>query len=253
MSTSLDNLKHKPLGFVLQGIPVEPVFKKAYGEYLYKVVVDGSRIVINSLTGEEAGPEIDIVNVVFDREEKEFALIHTQINKWLKTHIYDTNIHTDHWLEHGFDIIRVRWEKDRTIWFYDADLCINFVNTFHRFIKRIQGPRFEEEVEVLQDCDIELRPHLWLHKYRYKIEFTPEYYTDSSVDAKDSQRRFDGCVKRLNNNCRTKQNHSQSYRGPRVKRILYVKSKKDLGIVTLSLGTKINSVTKAVLFEDYKN
>lgn len=250
-STPLDNLKHKPLGFVIKSIPVEPVFKKAYGHYLYKVVVDGSRIVINSLTGEEAGPDIDIDNIIFSNDEKEFALVHTHINKWIKENVYDNPEYEKHWLNHGIDCVRIRWEKDRTIWFYDADTCKSFVNAFHRFIKTIHGPRYEDEAKVLQDCDIELRPHLWLHKYRYKIEFKPEYFSSGSAEAEKSQTKFDNCVKRLGNNCRTKQNHSISYRGPKVKRILYAINKKDLGVVTLSLGAKISTVTKAVLFEDY--
>lgn len=236
----------KPLGFVLNSIPVEPMYKKEYGHYPYKVVVDGSRIVINSITGEEEG---DFDTFLNQNEDHTLTTIHHKIAKFLNE-IRSSD--SEYWFKHGHDIFRQRWEKDRTIWFTEADHLKDFVEHFHRFIKRVCGPREELEADVLQDTDVALRPNLWLNKYRYKIEFTPEYYSRRSDSSELSKQKFASCLKRLGGRCGKKEYFADTYRGWRTKRILYVDNKKDLGIVTLSLGPKVKSVTKAVLYTDFK-
>jgi len=235
-----------PIGFILKGIPIEPMYKKEYGHYPYKVVVDGSRIIINSITGEEEG---DYDSFLHNNEDQTLTTIHHLIAKWCKEKYLEE---PDYWFEHGCEIYRQRWEKDRTLWFAKADHCVDFVNNFYKFTKRVCGPREELEAEILQDTDVALRPNLWLNKYRYKIEFTAEYYNKKSDKAIQSKKRFASCLSRLGGRCGKKEYFSDTYRGWRTKRILYVNDKKDLGIVTLSLGNKIDVVTKAILFNDFK-
>lgn len=236
----------KALGFVLHSIPVEPMYKKEYGHYPYKVIIDGSRIIINSITGEEEG---DYDSFMHDNEDHTLTTIHHKIAKFLGEVRHANN---DYWFTHRHDVFRQRWEKDRTIWFTDADHLKDFVEQFHRFVKRICGPREDLEAEVLQDTEVALRPNLWLNKYRYKIEFTPEYYAKHTDLSEQSKQKFKSLLNRLGGRCGKKEYFTDTYRGWRTKRILYVNDKKDLGIVTLSLGGKVKSVTKAVLYEDFK-
>ena len=70
----------KALGFVLHSIPVEPMYKKEYGHYPYKVIIDGSRIIINSITGEEEG---DYDSFMHDNEDHTLTTIHHKIAKFL--------------------------------------------------------------------------------------------------------------------------------------------------------------------------